>query len=127
MHEMQNQEHFGRVAGINCCEIFLGKDLYRKLQKDQEFIFLPEWTQRWREIFHRELDLESQEVAGSFMREFIRRLVYVDTGVIPVPYKTLHEISEFFGMQVEILNISLDNLQDSLNNALIKLNEGVSE
>ena len=121
MHEMQNRENFARVEGVNCCEIFLGKELYTKLQKEQAFIFLPEWTMRWREIFHRELNLEDQEVAGSFMRDLRRRLVYVDTGVIPVPHKTLQEISEFFGMPVEVLNISLDNLRTCLDNALIKL------
>jgi hypothetical protein len=124
MHEIQSRENFAKVDGMNCCEIFLGTELYKKLQREQAFIFLPEWTQRWREIFHKELGFEDQEIAGSFMRDIIRQLVYVDTGVIPVPHKTLHEISEYFGMPVEILNISLDNLQDSLNNALIKLNRG---
>jgi hypothetical protein len=120
MHEMQERENVSKVTGINCCDILLGRETYRKLQKDQAFIFLPEWTLRWREVFTNELGFENQEVAQAFMREHRKRLVYVDTGVVLVPDKTLQEISEFFGMPVEILHISLDILQQGIGNALLK-------
>ena len=122
MNEMQSRKNFSRVEGINCCEIFLGHDSYKKLQKEQAFIFLPEWTQRRRRVFQHGLGLKNKEIASSFMQDTCKRLVYVDTGVIPVPDKTLEEISQYFGMPFEILNISLDNLESSLNNAIIKLN-----
>ncbi|MBF0558113.1 MAG: DUF1638 domain-containing protein [Nitrospirae bacterium] len=120
MHEMQARENVSKVTGINCCDILLGREAYRNLQKDQAFIFLPEWTLRWREVFTNELGFENQEVAQAFMREHRKRLVYVDTGVMPVPDKTIQDISEFFGMPVEILHISLDILLQGINNALRK-------
>ncbi|MBF0505774.1 MAG: DUF1638 domain-containing protein [Nitrospirae bacterium] len=120
MREMQDRGNVVKVAGINCCEILLGMETYRKLQKDQAFIFLPEWTLRWREIFTHELRLENPEVAQTFMKEYSKRLVYVDTGVMPVPDKTLQDISEFFDMPVETLHISLENLQQGIDNALQK-------
>jgi hypothetical protein len=123
MHEMQNRKGSVRVAGLNCCEIFLGKEFYRNLQKEQAFIFLPEWTLRWREVFHRELGFENQQAAQGFMKDFHRRLVYVDTGVVPEPHKTLQEISVFFDMAVETVRISLDHLQSGINTALVKLKE----
>jgi hypothetical protein len=120
MHEMQVMENVSKVIGINCCEILLGREVYRILQKGQAFIFLPEWTLRWKEIFAHELGFENPDVAQAFMREHRKRLVYVDTGVMPVPGETLQEISAFFGMQLEILHISIDILLQGINNALQK-------
>ncbi len=120
MHEMQNRENATRVVGINCCDILLSREAYRKLQKDQAFIFLPEWTLRWQDVFVHELGFEKPEVAQAFMKEHRKRLVYVDTGVMPVPDKTLRDISEFFNMPVEILPISLDILLQGINTALQK-------
>lgn len=120
MHEMQSMENVSRVAGINCCEILLGREVYRILQKEQTFIFFPEWTHRWKEVFRYELGFINNELAQTFMKEYRKRLVYVDTGVIPVPEKTVQEISEFFDMPVEIMHISLDILMQGINNALQK-------
>jgi hypothetical protein len=120
MHEMQARKNATKVVGINCCEILLGREPYRKLQKDHAFLFLPEWTLRWRDVFAHELGFDKPEVAQAFMKEYRKRLVYVDTGVMPVPDNTLLEISEFFKMPVEILHISLDNLLQGINNALQK-------
>jgi hypothetical protein len=121
MHEMQNRENTIRVTGINCCDIILGRAAYQKLQKDQAFIFLPEWTLRWQEIFIRELGFEKPGVARDFMKDHRRVLVYADTGVIPIPKKTLQDISEFFNMPVEILPVSLDHLLLRINTALQKI------
>ena len=123
MHEMQSMENVSRVTGINCCEILLGKEVYKKLQKEQAFVFLPEWTLRWKEVFAHELGLDSREVAQAFIREYRKRLVYVDTGVMPVPDETLQEISDFFGMPVETIQISLDIFLLGIHNALQKFTE----
>ncbi|NVN91463.1 MAG: DUF1638 domain-containing protein [Desulfuromonadales bacterium] len=120
MHEMQEGENATKVSGINCCEILLGRDIYRKLQKEQAFIFLPEWTLRWHDVFTRELGFEKPDVAQAFMRDHCKRLVYVDTGVIPVPDATLGEISGFFNMPVEVLRTSLDFLLQGITIALRK-------
>jgi hypothetical protein len=120
MHEMQIRENASRVAGINCCGILLGGEVYRKLQKDQVFIFLPEWTLRWRDVFAHELGFEKPEVLQAFMKEHQKGLVYVDTGVMPVPEKILRDISEFFDMPVEVMRISLDTLLQGINKALRK-------
>lgn len=121
MHEMQSGERVSRVAGINCCDILLGREEYRRLQKQQAFIFLPEWTLRWREVFARELGFDKPELARSFMKEHRRKLVYADTGVLPVPDASIREISAFFALPVEVLPITLDNLEQGIQNALKKL------
>lgn len=120
MHEMQARDNVSKVAGINCCEILLGREAYRQLRKEQAFIFLPEWTLRWHEVFAHELGFNKPEVARAFMNEHRKRLVYVDTGVMPVPERTLQEISAYFAMPVTVLPASLDTLLQGIRHALQK-------
>ncbi|MFA6401204.1 MAG: DUF1638 domain-containing protein [Salinivirgaceae bacterium] len=121
MHEMQNMENVSKVAGINCCDILIGREIYRQLQKEQAFVFFPEWTHRWKEVFSYELGFTNSELGQTFMKEYRKKLVYIDTGVIPVPTETIQEISGFFGMPVEIMPVSLDIFFQGINNALQKL------
>lgn len=118
MHEMQNRAHTAKVSGINCCEILLGRTAYRELQKKKAFIFLPEWTQRWREVFTCHLGFGNPEMAQSFLKEHCRLLVYVDTGVMPVPETTLQEIAAYFDMPMEKIAVSLDTLTQGIDTAL---------
>ena len=57
------------------------------------------------------------------MQENQDSLVYLDTGVIPVPVKTLHEISEFFGMPMGIITVSLDQMLQAVSSAVENLEE----
>ena len=120
MHEMQESGNTVKVSGINCCEILLGKTAYRKLQKEKAFIFLPEWAQRWREVFTCQFGFKKPELAQAFLKEHCKKLVYIDTGVMPVPDKTLQQISAYFKMPIEVMPISLDILSQTINDALQK-------
>ncbi|MBI4978463.1 MAG: DUF1638 domain-containing protein [Spirochaetes bacterium] len=120
MHEMQAKKNTVKAGGLNCCEILLGKSAYRELQQSGAFIFLPEWTMRWKEIFTRELGFEKPDMARSFLQEHRTRLVYVDTGVIPVPVQTLDEIAAYFSMPLDVMHITLDILLENIRNALLK-------
>jgi len=124
MHEMQTRENATKVAGMNCCEIFLGKEVYRRLQKEKAFIFLPEWAERWQEVFTHELGFNKPENAQAFLKEHLDKLVYIDTGVVPIPNKTLQDIAIFFDMPFEILHISLDILRQEIMLALQKFIKG---
>jgi hypothetical protein len=123
MHEMQNRANTTKVSGINCCEILLGKRAYRKFQEGRAFIFLPEWTLRWREVFTCQLGFTKPEMARTFLKEHSRNLVYIDTGVMPVPDNTLQEISAYFDLPMEVMHVSLDNLSQGINDALQKFSE----
>lgn len=128
MHEMQGRENTTKIPGINCCEILLGKAAYRKLQKEKVFIFLPEWTLRWREVFKCQLGLEKPEMAQAFLKEHCKSLMYIDTGVMPVPDNTLQEISAYFDMPIEVMPISLDTLSQGIDTALKKfIEDGLSD
>jgi hypothetical protein len=106
-----------RTEGINCCEIILGRDTYRQLRREGAFFLMPEWALSWRKIFVSQLGLLGPR-AKSFMQEMHTKLIYLDTGILPVPQAELAEASEFLGLPVEILPVSLApllaNLQQSL-------------
>ena len=106
-----------RLKGRNCIEIFLGKESYIELSKSRAFFFLPEWTHRWREIFQKELGL-TEKIAPEFMKEMHSTLLYLDTGIIPVPKETLGEASRALGLPYDVLPISLEPLLENIRDTL---------
>lgn len=116
MDTFQSEPATARTEGINCCEIILGHDAYRRLRKQGAFFLMPEWAKSWRQVFVGQLGLLGPE-AKTFMQEMHTRLIYLDTGLVPVPHEDLQEASEFLGLPVEILPLSLDLLLASLQQA----------
>ena len=120
MDTFEKETGTARTEGINCCEIILGRDTYRKLRKEGAFFLMPEWALAWRQVFVGQLGLLGP-CAKAFMQEMHTRLIYLDTGLVPVPHLALQEASEFLGLPVEILSVSLDpllaNLQEAVRSA----------
>ena len=110
-----------RTAGANCGELLLGRKEYRRLRHEQAFLFLPEWTRRWREVFENQLGFADRELAREFMAETRKRLIYLDTGLEPPPVMTLADIEEFFAMKVEVLPVALDHLIEAIALATARL------
>ena len=118
MEGFESEPGTSRTEGINCCEIILGRETYRKLRREGAFFLMPEWALSWRQIFVGQLGLLGP-CAKSFMQEMHSRLIYLDTGLVPVPHDTLQEASEFMGLPLEILPVSLDPLLASLHQAAL--------
>lgn len=114
MHETGQRQHCARTNAVNCGELLLGRETYRSFRNQKVFLFLPEWTERWREVFIKELGFSDQTLAREFMLESQRRLVYLDTGLIPVPKIALEEIADYFGMPVDVLAVSLNALHQNV-------------
>jgi len=113
MHEMDELTNVKRTQGINCVEILLGKERFRKLRKEGVFFFMPEWTIRWEEVFRNELGL-NPELAKEFMQEMHSKLVYLDTGQIPIPDDILKKISEYTGLNYEIIKVELEMMRTEI-------------
>lgn len=109
-----------RTEGINCPAILLGREEYQRLSHEGAFFLLAEWAERWREVFRDELGLEGATAVG-LMRDMHRKLVYLDTGVIPVPAAALQACSEFTGLPWEALPVPLDRLAAAVEGALGRL------
>lgn len=112
--ELCRQPGFAKTSGINCCEIMLGREEYRRLRKAGAFFFLPEWTMRWRQVFERELGFAGGRGAGEMLREVHTHLIYLDTGVMPVPQALLQEISRELAMPVTVLPTGLNQLEQAV-------------
>ena len=117
MLELQADAGTTRIEGINCCEILLGRERYRSLRKEGAFFFLPEWARRWQEIFQKELGLTAFN-AKSLMGEMHTRLIYLDTGLVPIPEQEMQEASAFTGLPWEVLPVTLEALHLNLEKAM---------
>lgn len=123
-HMMDSEtEHIKKVNGINCCEIFLGSERYFELRKQGAFILLPEWLERWREVFQDELGFKEEQIAQRFMNDFHKNLVYIDTGMAEVPWKKINEISSYTGLKCQIESCSGKNLLDEILKTVKKLSD----
>ena len=121
MTSMNKRPNICRVSGMNCCEIILGKKEYKRLRSQGAFFLLPEWTLRWEEVFKKQLGF-NQENARSFMRELHTKLIYLDTGVSPVPEKALMAASTFCNLPFEIMSVDLSHLLKVVLDAIERLN-----
>lgn len=112
-----------RVTGVNCGELLLGKQRYKTLVKDGAFFLLPEWAERWDELLMRFPGMDT-ELTRHMMRDSNSSLVYVDTGVRPIPHTALHDCSTFFDLPYSVEKVTLDHLLEVIRNGLERLSAG---
>lgn len=120
MAALESKPGVVRTGGKNCCELLLGPEEYRRLSHEGAFFLSAEWAQRWKEIFTTGFGL-NQTNATSFMRDLHHKLVYLDTGIVPVPESDLQECSQFCGLPYEVRRVSLEFLRTTIAEALRKL------
>lgn len=106
-----------KVDGKNCVEIILGAEKKKKLFKEGAFFLMPEWLEKWKIIFEKELRF-SQDISKKLMSEAHKKLVYIDTGCIPVNMPEIRKMSEYLELPYEIekvdLSILLKNIKDAI-------------
>ena len=109
-----------RTRANNCYDLLLGHDEYRRLAHEGVFFLLPEWTQRWREVFTIELGLNHANASG-LMRDMHRKLVYLDTGVVPPPATALQACAQYLGLPCEVHPVALETLRAGIAEAMRRL------
>jgi hypothetical protein len=122
MTDFTQRPGVARVRGNNCCDLLLGRKIYRKLSHDGIFFLLPEWARRWRHIFSIELGLDENN-AAALMGDMHTKLLYLDTGILPVPVQDLKECSAYCQLPWEVMTVSLEPLRQAIQNALDDLNK----
>ena len=120
MADMESLPGVARTPCYNCCGLLLGRDEYRRLEHEGAFFLIPEWASRWWEIFDRELGL-NHDNAHDLMQEMHSRLVYLNTGIVPVPVEDLKACAEYVGLPFEIMPIELDNMTAAISTAFEQL------
>lgn len=109
-----------RVRGNNCCDLLLGRQMYRRLSHEGAFFLFPEWASRWRHIFRVELGLNEANGA-SLMKDMHKKLVYLNTGVLPVPVDDLEACAQYCQLPWEVLEVSLESLRTCIQTGLDQL------
>ncbi len=117
MSDAAKDPEVGRVRGCNCCEILLGKESYRRLRREKVFFLLPEWILRWRETIA-VLPGADAKTTIDIMRDEHAKLLFLDTGALPVPDAELRACSEYFGLPYEVLAVSLEHMLGEIEDAL---------
>lgn len=115
-----------RTAARNCCELVLGPARYRALEQAGTYFLMPEWAADWRRIFAEQLGLDRPALARALMGDLFTRIVYLDTGCVPVPASELSAIAEFTGLPVSVEAVGLEGLERGLAQALRRLEKGGS-
>jgi hypothetical protein len=116
MLDLARQFRVGRVDAINCAQMLLGRARYRELMHARSFMLLPEWALRWQEIMQTELGLPPT-VARDLMRDNRGELVYLDTGLVPVPREELARCAAYTGLPWRVEPVGLDHLLALLREA----------
>ncbi len=122
MNEYELLPGVHRVRGLNCAQIILGRDQYRKLSHEETFFFLPEWTLRWREVFEKGLGLDSH-IGRDLMQSMHRKFLYLDTECTPVPTEELQLASDTFCLPWDIIRVGLGHLLASIQETMNRISE----
>ena len=120
MVDYEKNKNIVRTPGINCCEIFMGTEAYKKIRKEGAFILLPEWADRWKEAFIDYMGFKTSKPAKDFMNDMHKKLVYVDTGFQKTNNLLLNEISEYLGLPVEIYKSSIGELEHTIQKLIVE-------
>ena len=122
MIDYEENKNIVRTPGINCCEILLGKQKYRKIRKDGAFILLPEWSERWKEVFIDSMGFKTSKAIKPFMAEMHEKIVYVDNGLVEKNKPLLSEISDFLGLPLEIYPSTTTELETVIQSLIEQSN-----
>lgn len=122
MLDYEKNTNIVRTPGINCCEILLGKQNYRSVRKEGAFIILPEWSERWKEVFVDSMGFKTSKAIKPFMAEMHKKVVYVDTGIVEKDNPLLNEISDYLGLPLEVYSSSIDELEKVINRLIEQTN-----
>lgn len=109
MVDIEVEFKLARVNAINCAQMLLGREKYRDMMRRESFMFLPEWAERWETVFKQELGLFTPEQAHMVIGDNRKEIIYLDTGLIPVPYEKMQACSQFTGLEWHIEKILLED------------------
>jgi len=106
MHDFSNKANVECTRGRNCCELLLGKETYLKFLKDGAFFLMPEWVERWKEVFLTYMKLNKSS-AVDMMGHLHKYFLYLDSGKVTIPVETLNEISDYFELPWKVEKIDI--------------------
>ncbi|TGU70328.1 DUF1638 domain-containing protein [Geomonas terrae] len=107
MLDLARESGAGRVNAINCAQLLLGRKRYRELMREEAFLVLPEWAERWEEVMADALGPDPA-TARELLGEHRSVLVYLDTGIVPVPERQMEAFSAYSGLPWRVERVRLE-------------------
>ncbi|MEK6672793.1 MAG: DUF1638 domain-containing protein [Nitrospirota bacterium] len=110
-------ERYGarRIGASNCLEAMIGAEEIQRLDSEAKTFFLSAgWVNHWEEMFTqgaKDFNFDFKSMFGSF-----KRIVVLDTGIIPIDEGKILKFSEFTKLPVERKHITLDHLLRLIRN-----------
>lgn len=104
-------ERYGarRIEASNCLEAMIGAEEIQRIDSEAKTFFLSAgWVNHWEEMFiqgAKDFNFDFKSMFGSF-----KRIVVLDTGVIPIDEDKVKKFSDFTGLPLERRTITLDRL-----------------
>lgn len=104
-------ERYGakRLGASNCLEAMIGAEEMQRLDSEAKTFFLSAgWVNHWEEMFiqgAKDFSFDFKSMFDSF-----RRIVVLDTGIIPIDEEKILKFSEFTKLPVVRKQITLDHL-----------------
>ncbi len=114
-----------RPEGVNCFELLLGSDRFRKLRREGAFFVLPDWAHRWQEVVQLGIGTQRESIR-CVMTDMHSKLVYLDLGSIPVPEEDMRAFSDYLGLPWEVVSVSTDHLGAAIATAQEELSQDAS-
>jgi len=110
-------EQYGakKLRAGNCLEAFVGQEEVARLNNEAISFFLSAgWVNNWEKMF----DAGKKDFDFDFrsMFEHYKRILVFDTGVIPIDEAKVRQFSEFTGLPVERMPITLDHFLALIQN-----------
>jgi hypothetical protein len=123
MDALERRPCVARTRGLNCADLVLGREAYRRLAQEGAFFVFSDWAKRWPETITKDLGVPPV-AAAAIVREVHSKLVYVDTGVARRPVAALDACSRFCGLPWEARPASLEPLGAAIGEAVGRLAAG---
>lgn len=107
----------GRVIGAkNCIEMLLGEKMLELDAENKTFYLTGGWLENWRQIFIEGLKWDAVDARQNF--GFYKRILLLDTGVVPIDEMSLLEFFDYAQVPVETMSVGLDYFQKLLEQVL---------
>jgi hypothetical protein len=119
MHRLEQETLVSRTAGETCVDILLGEES-KELRANGMLPILPDWLVSWRDALIAEDGLATH-LPGAWGKGPLRSMVYLHTGLIPVPFEQLNELSLFTNIPYEVKETPLHCLYARITEAAERL------
>lgn len=100
-----------KIRAGNCLEAIVGADEIKRLDSEGKSFFLTVgWINNWRKMF----DLGKADFDFDFksMFENYKRIIVFNSHIVPIDEDSVREFSEFTGLPVDRISITLDHFQN---------------